>query len=494
MKRTDKRREKLLPIARWPSRDEAAASLLFSPVRLGPTELRERTWVPAMVPWRATEDGFVTPEVLEWYRRFAQGQPGALVVEATGIRDVPSGPLLRVGHDRYITGLSRLVDTVRRASVGRTKLFIQIIDFLAIRRRPTKENFFGRYLALDFHYRRRLSELLGDSEWERADEPLVRQRMLQLGEEEIATLLRPRDLESYRFGYRERVTDVEKPHIRDLPSVLPGLFADAARRCAQAGFDGVELHFAHAYTMASFLSALNTRSDGYGGARENRVRLPLEVYAAVRSALRSSVVLGCRFLGDEVIAGGNRVEDAVFFGVAFAKAGFDYLSISKGGKFEDAKQPKVGTAAYPYTGPSGHECMPTTHIGPPGPFGRNVPLAAAIRHAVREAGCSSLVVTSGGISSFWQAEDILRRGEADLIGAARQSLADPDWFRKTRLGVGEQVRRCLFTNYCEGLDQAHRPVTCQLWDRLELPDEGELARTPDGRRWTAPAWSQPEER
>ena len=493
MELIDKRREKLLPIPRWPSRDEAAASILFSPLRLGPTELRERTWVPAMVPWRATDDGLVTPEVLEWYRRFAQGQPGALVVEATGIRDVPSGPLLRVGHDRYISGLNRLVETVRQASAGQTKLFIQIIDFLAIRRRPTKESFFGRYLTVDFHYRRRLSELLGDSQWQGADEPLVRQRMQLLSEEEIAALLRPRDLESYRFGYRERVTDVDKPHIRDLPSVLPGLFADAARRCAEAGFDGVELHFAHAYTMASFLSALNTRSDGYGGPREQRVRLPLEVYAAVRSKLPSNLVLGCRFLGDEVISGGNRIEDAVFFGVAFAKAGFDYLSISKGGKFEDAKQPKVGAAAYPYTGPSGHECMPTTHIGPPGPFGRNVPLAAAIRRAVREAGCSSLVVTSGGISSFWQAEDILRRGEADLIGAARQSLADPDWFRKTRLGVGEQVRRCLFTNYCEGLDQAHRPVTCQLWDRLELPDEGELALTPDRRRWTAPVWSQPEE-
>ena len=71
--------------------------------------------------------------------RFARGQPGALVVEATGIRDVPSGPLLRVGHDRYVPGLARLVETVHRASAGRTRLLIQMIDFLAIRRRPTRE-------------------------------------------------------------------------------------------------------------------------------------------------------------------------------------------------------------------------------------------------------------------------------------------------------------------------------------------------------------------
>ena len=58
-----------------------------------------------MVPWRATDDGFVTRDVIDWYARFAEGQPGVLVVEATGIRDIPSGPLLRIGHDRFVPGL-----------------------------------------------------------------------------------------------------------------------------------------------------------------------------------------------------------------------------------------------------------------------------------------------------------------------------------------------------------------------------------------------------
>src|SRR5262245_60698826 len=105
---------------RVPTRAEAERARLFSPVRIGPVTLEQRTWVPAMVPWRATEDGFVTEEVIAWYERFARGRPGALVVEATGIRDIPSGPLLRIGHDRYIEGLSRLVETVRRASGGHT--------------------------------------------------------------------------------------------------------------------------------------------------------------------------------------------------------------------------------------------------------------------------------------------------------------------------------------------------------------------------------------
>ena len=82
---------------RIPTREEAAASRLFASIRVGPLELEQRTWVPAMVPWRATEEGFVTDEIIDWYARFARGRPGAIVVEATGIRDIPSGPLLRIG-------------------------------------------------------------------------------------------------------------------------------------------------------------------------------------------------------------------------------------------------------------------------------------------------------------------------------------------------------------------------------------------------------------
>lgn len=97
---TERRIRHPLPPARWPDAATAARARWFSPVRLGRTLVAEqRTWVPAMVPWRASEEGFVTPEVLDWYGRFARGRPGVLVVEATGIRDVPSGPLLRAGHD-----------------------------------------------------------------------------------------------------------------------------------------------------------------------------------------------------------------------------------------------------------------------------------------------------------------------------------------------------------------------------------------------------------
>ncbi|MFY9610326.1 MAG: NADH:flavin oxidoreductase, partial [Blastocatellia bacterium] len=458
-------RHSILP-ARWPTSQEAARSLLFTPIEVGTVTLESRTWVPAMVPWRATEDGFVTENIIEWYARFAAGRPGAIVVEATGVRDIASGPLLRIGHDRFIPGLRKLVETVRRESQGHTRLFIQIIDFLAVKRRPAKDKFFARFFEVCSRHRTALAEATEDARWIEADESQLRDYLAGAPEELLDRVLNKRELESLRFGYRESVTDMHLAHVRELPQVLPDIFALAAWRAREAGFDGVELHYAHAYTMASFLSAKNDRPDGYGGLREKRVRLPLEVYRAVRKRVGDDYTVGVRFLGDEVIEHGSHLDDAVYFGVEFACAGFDYLSVSKGGKFDDAKQPKVGQAVYPYTGRSGYECMPTVISDERGPFGRNVPLAAAIKRAVNEAGFAKPVVTSGGISTFEQAEDILRSGEADIIGAARQSLADPDWFLKIRLGRGEEVRRCVFTNYCEGLDQMHKQVTCKLWDRV----------------------------
>ena len=463
---------------RVPSASEAAASRLFSAVDIGPVSLAQRTWIPAMVPWRATEEGYVTDEVIEWYERFAMGEPGAIVVEATGIRDVPSGPLLRIGHDRFLPGLTRLVDTVRRASGERTRLLIQLIDFLAIRRRPDPKKFFERFLAVTDRHRAALPGL---------SEADIRARLGAMSEDDLGCVLAADELEAVKFGFRERVTDMQHAHIRDLPQVLPGLFADAALRAEKAGFDGVELHYAHAYTMASFLSRTNTRADAYGGSRENRVRLPLEVFAEVRRRVGKELAVGCRFLADECIVGGSDVTDAAFFGVAFARAGMDFLSTSRGGKFDDAKQPAVGVAAYPYTGQSGYECMPQFISDESGPFGRNAEPTAAIRKAVRDAGSAAPVVCTGGIHNFEMAEDYLARGVCDIIGAARQSLADPDWFRKTRLGLGGEVRVCEYTNYCEGLDQKHKPVTCQLWDKL--PSAEIERRTPDGkRRLTAPAW------
>jgi len=466
---------------KWPSKDQADRSLWFTPVSIGSIELTARTWVPAMVPWRSTEEGIVTDQVLAWYERFAKGQPGCVVIEATGIRDVPSGPLLRVGHDRFIPGLKELADTVHRASKGQTKVFIQLIDFLSIRRRPQPDKYFQRFLAITDQHR----TALGAMKWA---EPKIRDHLTSLKDSELDNILSTRELEDLRMGARERVTDVHLGHIKELPDTLPGLFADAGERAQKAGIDGIELHYAHAYTMASFLSRKNNRDDKYGGSLENRARLPLEVFAAVRNRVGNNYPVGCRFLSDECVEGGNDVDEAAYFGVEFARAGMDYLSLSRGGKFDDAKQPGIGQAAYPYTGKSGYECMPAYISDKLGPFGRNIKPTAIIRRAIREAGCKTPIVVAGGIHGFELAEKILNDGEADIVASARQTLADPDWFLKVKSGKGEEVRACTYSNYCEGLDQKHKIVTCKLWDREEM-DQPDIQKTQDGkRRLVAPDW------
>ena len=458
----------------WPDAATASRSLLFSSLTYQALQLETRTWIPAMVPWRSTDEGFVTQNNIDWYGRFAKGQPGAIVVEATGIRDVPSGPLLRIGHDRFVPGLRQLTDHVRQASDQQTRIFIQLIDFLNIRRRPAADVYFQRFLRITQRHR----DALAAQDW---SEAAIRQALSEKPLKELETILTARELDDLTMGFRERVTDVHLPHIADLPHLLPGLFVDAALRAQEAGFDGVELHYAHAYTMASFLSRTNQRADGYGGSLDHRLRLPLEIIQAVRQAVGDDFVLGCRYLADECIEGGNPVDDAVPIGSAFARAGLDFISLSRGGKFDDAKQPKVGEAAYPYTGRSGYECMPGHISDQFGPFGRNVEASGRIRSAIRAAGYHTPVIAAGGIHNFEQAEKILFDQNADIIGFARQALADPDWFVKVKSGQGQKVRLCEYSNYCEGLDQKHKAVTCQLWDREQLDEVG-ISKTPDGKR------------
>lgn len=170
----------------------------------------------------------------------------------------------------------------------------------------------------------------------------------------------------------------------------------------------------------------------------------------------------------------------------------DFLSLSRGGKFEDAKPPKIGAAAYPYTGQSGYECMPQYISDEQGPFGRNLPAIILVRNAVRAAGFDTPIVAAGGVHGFEEAERILQYGEADIIASARQSIADPDWYLKMRLGHGDDIRVCIFSNYCEALDTRHKQVTCELWDREDKDAPGVTLSSDGKRRLLPPPWKRPD--
>lgn len=436
-----------------------------------------------MVTWRGTPAGFVTQQHIDWYCRLAAGQPAVLVIEATGIRDVPSGPLMRISEDAFIPGLADLVGAVHKASAGATRVLLQVIDFLRVRRRPPPARFFAEFLRITQAHKFALG--LPDNTAEQE----VRHRLAALPPDEWPRVLSSREHEALRFGERHSVNDTHLPSVRDLPAILPQAFARATVRAHAAGFDGVELHFAHAYTMASFLSPLNTRADGYGGALANRLRLPLEVFKSVRAAVPPRFLVGARYLADECIDGGFHAGEAAQIGVALAQAGFDFLSLSRGGKFEDARQPAIGKAAYPYTGDSGAECIPPAWLRKRGrgePQGRNLEATAHIRAAVRSAGLATPIVAAGGLHTVAAAEAALAHNEADIIASARQTLADPLWLKKAREGREHLIRHCTLSNYCEGLDQMHKVVTCKLWDRRPL-QPGDPHDERDGRALLPPA-------
>jgi 2,4-dienoyl-CoA reductase-like NADH-dependent reductase (Old Yellow Enzyme family) len=259
-----------------------------------------------------------------------------------------------------------------------------------------------------------------------------------------------------RSGYRQKVEDLSIEEIREIPE----LFARAAERARTAGFDAVELHFAHAYTLSSFLSRHNQRKDEYGGSLKNRLHLAEEVVEASRKAAGEDFVLGARINGDEFTLGGNTLQQSRSIALRLAELGLDYISVSAGGKFEDAVA-KHGEALVPYTGYSGHRAMPPHWM----PEKVNVYLAGDIRNTLREAGYQTPVVAAGRIPNARVAESVLENREADLVAIARPTLCDPHWPRKTMEGREQEILRCVYCNKCKEADEAFQKVYCDQWNK-----------------------------
>jgi anthraniloyl-CoA monooxygenase len=174
-------------------------------------------------------------------------------------------------------------------------------------------------------------------------------------------------------------------------------FVGATRRAAEAGFDWLELHCAHGYLLSSFISPLtNHRIDPYGGSLENRLRYPLEVFAAVRAAWPADKPISVRISAHDWVEGGITPDDAVEIAKAFKAAGADMIDCSSG---------QVSAAQKPV-------------------YGRmyQTPFADRIR---QEAGIPTIAV--GAISEADHANSILAAGRADLCAVARPHLANPAW-------------------------------------------------------------------
>ncbi len=186
-------------------------------------------------------------------------------------------------------------------------------------------------------------------------------------------------------------------------------YVEAARRAARIGVDLLELHSVHGYLLHEFLSPLaNKRCDEYGGSLGNRMRFPLEVFAAVRAAWTGRP-LGAKIPGTDFVAGGWTPADAVEYVRALKALGCDYVTVSGGGTVLDAKVP----------------------VAP----GYQVPFAAQVRG---ETGITTGAI--GLISDPRQAEAILDDGKADFIALARGMLFDPRWGWHAAIALGADVK------------------------------------------------------
>jgi len=268
-----------------------------------------------------------------------------------------------------------------------------------------------------------------------------------------------------RSGWRQKVTDF-KPE--DLP-VIVEQHVNAAKRAVAAGFDFIELHMAHAYTLSSFLSLSNERTDGYGGPLKNRMRLPIEVYEGIRREVGDQYPLGVRINGEDFTVKGTTLLQSTRIARKFAELGAGYISVSAGSRFEDAPAPPPNTPPDPMSGYSGHRMSPDWWF----PDMTHVYLVEAIRQYVRDAGFEVPVVTAGKIRTPTQAEQILVEGKADIIGLCRALLCDPDFPKKAKEGQAKDIVQCTACNWCLEADSRMEKVNCSRW-----PEGSLVAPTP----------------
>ncbi|QVL35683.1 FAD-dependent oxidoreductase [Aminirod propionatiphilus] len=214
-------------------------------------------------------------------------------------------------------------------------------------------------------------------------------------------------------------------------------FAEGARRAVEAGFDAVELHYAHTYTMADFISRrTNTRTDEFGGDIYDRMFIHLEILKKVRALVGPDYPLFARISAEEFVVGGNTIVQSRIFAKELVAHGIDCMDVSAGVRFDDA----------PVRGYSDQRGKPGIEY----PDGPNVYLAEDIKRHVDVP-----VVAVGKLGNPDFADEVIASGRADLIALARPLIADSMWLKRVRDGRYDQIKECLYCTEC--LYERHDP-------------------------------------
>ncbi|MFZ2642254.1 MAG: FAD-dependent oxidoreductase [Verrucomicrobiia bacterium] len=351
---------------------------LFEPLPIGTMLLPNRI---AMVPTdisSANADGSVNQRVITYHEEIAKGGCGFIIVGATTpdrATGRPTVTCLAADEDPLIPGLANLAEAMHRHGA---KCAVQL-------QHPGRQAAWPRKNLIS------ASDSVVDLPGSAGHEVIYAENIAQ--------------------GKASRAMTPEEIY------ALAEKFAEAAWRVQQAGFDSVELHGAHGYLIAQFMSPyVNKRNDRFGGSFINRMRFVLEIVNRIKLKCGKNFPIGIRYSGDEWLEGGRTLDESIKIAQLMEESGVAYVDISAG-IFETP-----GTVMDPMYYPEGW----------------NTYAAAAVKQHVKIP-----VITSHSLRNPDYCEKILAEGKTDLVGFSRQLIADPYWANKAKAGRPEEIRRCI---------------------------------------------------
>ena len=381
---------------------------LFSPVRIGGLELKNRIAMAPMGVEIIDGDGLIRERVIRYYEERARGGAGLLISEVCAVaypRGATSTHQIAISTDAALPGLRMLTERVHQHGA---RIAAQLVHHGKVARVDTKQD---RPLLVPseptFHG---AMDLIGD-----------------LSKEEIGLLI----------GAAGGVPKYHAATAVDIEQTIDD-FAVAVARAREAGFDAVEIHGAHGYLISSFLSrAWNQREDQYGGSIENRARLLCDVLRAAKRRAGEDFPIWCRLDALEYrTPNGIVFEDALRTAELAAEAGADAIHLSAYGDATSAPAFTEGTLVH-------QEAKHATH-------------AARVKQRVDVP-----VIAVGRIEPDL-AETLIRDGKADVIAMARKMLADPEIARKLEAGRPQDVRPCIYCYTCVAQPFFDRRVRCSV--------------------------------
>lgn len=379
---------------------------LLSPGRIGALELPNRIIVTAMGVSLSNDDGTVSERLLAYHEEQARGGAGLIVTGVTGVA-WPTGAVspkqTAISDDRFLQGLSQLTERAHRH---------------------------GARIAAQLHHGGLVgaysSDAFGEPLWAPCYPPQLAGDMMDY--------FLPEELAGMAGMKMPEIRIMDRADIQ----VVVGQFAAAARRAKAAGFDGAEIHAGHGYLLSSFISPrTNTRTDEYGGPLENRLRLLLEVIAAVREAVGSAFPLWCKLDSREIGKGGGITADLAVAAARLVKqAGVDAITVSA---YHNTAVGKLHSASN-----IPHE--PAVHV----------PFAQAIKAAVGVP-----VIASGRIDPAGGDGDIAA-GRYDFLAMGRKLLADPHLPNYLKAGQPRAARPCIYCYTCVSTAYLRQPLRCAV--------------------------------